>query len=117
MRAADAQSHRASRRWRRAQGRSCEGRKAGPQRDRAARQAANGAEPQRGGSENLRTREPENPRTSEPQVCYFGGQVSAIIVTEVMFSRLTGSALMKRAFTSTVWPLCEGRLYSETPIR
>src|SRR5262245_3980156 len=34
-----------------------------------------------------------------------------------MLRRLTGIALMCRPLTMTVWPLCAGRLNSDTPIR
>src|SRR5712691_5174672 len=38
------------------------------------------------------------------------------MVTDVMFTRLRGVALMNRPLMMTVWSLCAGRLNSETPI-
>src|SRR5262245_1273203 len=43
-------------------------------------------------------------------------QDGATSVTEVMFSRLIGVALMNSPFRTTVWSLCAGRLNSDTPI-
>src|SRR5258706_13922758 len=46
-----------------------------------------------------------------------GTQEAATMVTDVMFTRLTGVALINRPLMMTVWPRCAVRLNSETPIK
>src|ERR1051325_8174445 len=47
---------------------------------------------------------------------HFDAQVGATIVTDVMFTRLIGSALMTSPLTITVCPLWAARLNAETPM-
>src|SRR6185312_7283895 len=59
------------------------------------------------------------PQSIETQIlAYFAAvtQPGATSVTDVMFSRLCGVALINRPFRTTVRSLCAGRLNSDTPI-